>query len=372
MKKKSDLIQAVVFSLFILAFALAFILLPDRDFSEQENRYLTKAPAFSLSSLFSGEFTQRFESYSSDQFPLRDLWIGVKSSVERALGKTENNGVYFCSKDTLITRFEEPNENLLEINLAAVNYLVEKTEAQVYLSLIPGAVSIWADRLPANAPNADQKALIERIYGAVNAETVDVYGTLAAHAEEDIFYRTDHHWTTLGAYYGYTALAKAMGLTPAPKENFSPKVETESFYGTIYSSSGVRWVRPDRIETWVSDEGVTVTNYNDGTARPGVVYDRSKLETKDKYAMFFGGNTPLLTIDTGAVGKPRLLLLRDSYSDSELPFLFNDFSEIHVVDLRYFKQSVLGYIREHDIDTVLINYSLANFTSDNTVFMMGR
>ena len=372
MKKKTNWVQAVVFSLFILVFALLFLILPDREFSEQENRYLTKAPAFSFASLFEGKFTESFESYSSDQFPLRDGWIGLKSAFERALGKTENNGVYFCAEDTIITRFDEPNEALVAANVAAVNGLAEKTEAAVYLSLIPGAVSIWADRLPPNAPNADQAALIGRIYGEVSCGTVDTYAALAAHAEEEIFYRTDHHWTTLGAYYGYTALMEALGLSPAPKESFTPRVESESFYGTVYSSSGVRWVRPDRIETWVSDEGITVTNYDGGQAAPGLVYDRSKLEVKDKYAMFFGGNTPLLTIETGAAGKPKLLLLRDSYSDSELPFLFAHFSEIHVMDLRYYKQSVVKYIEEHGIDTVLVNYSLANFTSDNTVFMMNR
>ncbi len=370
MKKKTNWVQAAVFSLFILVLALLFLILPDREFSEQENRYLTKAPAFSFASLFEGKFTESFESYSSDQFPMRDGWIGLKSAFERALGKTENNGVYFCAKDTIITRFDEPNEMLLESNIAAVNGLAEKTDAAVYLSLIPGAVSIWADRLPANAPNADQAALIGRIYGEVSCGTVDTYAALAAHAEEEIFYRTDHHWTTLGAYYGYAALMEALGLSPAPKESFTPRVESESFYGTVYSSSGVRWVKPDSIQIYVPAGEACLTRYDTAEGTESPVYDMGKLETKDKYSMFLGGNTSRLTIRTGSEGG-KLLVIRDSYADCELPFFFDHYAEIHVLDLRYYRQSVSAYALEGGFDAILVTYSLADFVTDTSVFLMG-
>ena len=372
MKKASSIIQIAVFSVFIVIFSVLSFVLPDRDFSEQENRYLEKQPKFSLSALFSGKFISDFESYTTDQFPLRDGWISLKSRFERSLGKTENNNVFFCSDDTLITRFDEPDAELVQKNIDAVNALTEATDADVYLSLIPGAVSIWSDRLPANAQNCDQRALIESIYARTSADTVDNFPELSGHSDEYIFYRTDHHWTTLGAYYGYCAAAKAMGISAAPLSDFSPERVSDSFYGTVYSSSGVRWVAPDSIDVYVPADGVTVENYSDGKAAEGTVYDYSKLEVKDKYSFFFGGNTPLLKISTGAEGKPKLLVIRDSYSDCELPFFFGDFSEIHVMDLRYYKLKVSDYISENDIDSVLINYSVANFTSDSNVFLLGR
>ena len=371
MKKNANIIQIVIFCAFIAILAVLCLVTPSKEFSEQENRYLDQRPKFSFEDLFSGEFIEDFEGYVTDQFVFRDSWISMKSRFERLLGKTENNGVFFCEDGALISRFDKPDESLLASNINAVNKLASSTDADVYLSIIPGAVSIWADKLPENAVNYDQKALIDDIYSRVNVKTVDNYSALSAHSEEYIYYRTDHHWTSLGAYYGYTALAEAMGFEAKAIDSFSPETVSEEFYGTVYSSSGVRWVEPDSIEIFVPAENVKVTNYPNGKPVEGMVYDKSKLEVKDKYSMFFGGNTPMLEIDTGAEGKPRLLVLRDSYSDSELPFLFDEFSHITVLDLRYYKMSIVEFIETNEIDTVLINYSASNFTSDNTVFRLG-
>jgi hypothetical protein len=143
---------------------------------------------------------------------------------------------------------------------------------------------------------------------------------------------------------------------------------TDSFYGTAYSSSGVRWLGPDRIERWVGAEGVSLFRGPEETPAP--VYAEDKLETKDKYAYFLGGNTPSLIIRTGN-GGGRLLVIRDSYSDCELPFFFAHYGEIHVLDLRYYRQSVQDYVRENRIDRILVNYSLSTFVSDPSVYLMG-
>lgn len=359
------------FCAFIGLLALLRLILPDRSFSENENRYLASSPKLTLSSLLDGSFTARFETYVTDQFPFRDRWIGLKSRLERVSGKTENNNVFFCSGDTLITRFPEPAPQAVAEAAAAVEALRENAPGvKIYLALIPSAAQVWADRLPANADTADQAALIEQVYRSCNVPCVDVAGALAAHSSEAVFYRTDHHWTSLGAYYGYAATADAMGLLPMPLEAYKAETVSSDFYGTVYSSSGVRWVAPDQIQRYVSDEGVRVTRYDDPDGAEGMVYDGAKLELKDQYSYFFGGNTPRLIIETGRSGG-KLLLLRDSYSDSELPFFFEHFSQIHVLDLRYYRQSVQAYLTEHDIDTVLVNYGLSNFVSDPSVFLMG-
>ena len=358
------------FSLFLLAGLALHILLPDREKSENENRYLQQLPKLSWKSLISDSFTKDFEDYITDQFPFRDRWLDLKSRAERLSGKTENNGVFFCREDTLISRFREPSEAEIEKEIEAVNRLGESTEIPVIFTLIPSAAEIWAERLPANADTADQKALIQRIYDAVTVSAVDTGSILAQHAGEPIYYRTDHHWTTLGAYYGYCAAAEALGLTPVPLENYSPRRVSDSFYGTVYSSSGVRWVRPDSIDIYVPEDGVTLIRYDrpEGTESP--VYDLSRLEEKDQYSMFLGGNVSRLTIRTGHDGM-RLLVLRDSYADCELPFFFAHCSEIHVLDLRYFRQSVSGYAAENGFDAILITYSLADFVSDTSVLLMG-
>ena len=370
MKKITQNLAIISFFAFILLFTVLRLALPARSFSENENRYLDQRPKFTFASLFSGKFSKDFESYMTDQFPLRDSWISLKSRAERALGKTENNGVFFGAEDTLLTRMEEPKESSIRAGIEAINALKANTDAQVCLALIPGITEIWKDRLPANAVSADQKAIIDRIYAACDADTADIYSALTEHKEEDIFYRTDHHWTTLGAYYGYCATAEALGLSPAPLSNFSPETVSSDFYGTVFSSSGVRWVEPDSIEIFVPDTGYEIRRYESPEGELVPLYDRSKLETKDKYAMFLGGNTPRLVIKNGS-GSGSLLILRDSYSDCEIPFLLAHYSEIHVLDLRYYRQSVKSYIADHEIDTVLVNYSVSNFVSDLSIFQLG-
>ena len=368
-KNRSPLPVILCFAIFIGAGLLLHLILPDRSYSENENRYLAAAPEFSAKALFSGSFTADFEDYITDQFPFRDSWLDLKSRAERASGKTENNGVFFCREDTLISRFNAPDEGTVEQGIKAVNALREHTDVPVVFALVPSSAAIWADRLPKNANTADQEALIRRIYDGVGGSTADVLGALRPHADEPVYYRTDHHWTTLGAYYGYAVTAAALGLSPAPRNAFTPETVSTSFYGTVYSSSGVRWVEPDSMEIWVPADGVSLVRYDTPEGIHAPVYDRSKLETKDGYAMFLGGNTSRLVIGTGNEGG-KLLVIRDSFADCELPFFFRHYAEIHVLDLRYFRRSVSEYIEENGFDAVLVSYSLADFTTDTSVSLL--
>ena len=313
-----------------------------------------------------------YESYLTDQFVARDFWIAAKAGLELASGKRENNGVYFCAQDTLISRFEEPDPERVTDNLNYVNNLVENVDIPVYFSLIPGKVSVWADRLPEGAPNASEEAVLSQAEGSTQARWIDVDSALRAHAGEEIYYRLDHHWTSLGAYYGYAALMEAMGLEPVPLESYTKTTVSENFNGTTFSTSGVRWMPPDRIDIYVPEEGVTVTAWNGTQSQPGVLYDWSRLEEKDQYSFFLGGNKPLAVVETPHTDAPKLLVIRDSYADSLTPFLTAHFSEIHLFDPRYNKTSVEQYVRDNDIDQVLVLYSVANFVTDSNLFVLAR
>ena len=378
MTKKYCIFITALFCAFIGLFLVANAAAPDREFSQMENRNLEQMPTLSVKNLLSGEFMKDFETYTTDQFVGRDAWIGLKSSTERVLGKKENNNVYFCDQDTLITRFDQPDATKVTENLNYVNTFVENTDIPVTFSLIPTQACIWADRLPEGAPNASQTALLEQAQAAVPGATwADLYTPLMAHKDEDIFYRTDHHWTSLGAYYGYIALADALGYTPVPLETYTQTIRSTEFYGTVFSSSGVRWVKPDTITTYVPDTGITVTSYtydNNGNPveEPRKLYDTSFLSVKDKYSMFLGGNQSLGVVRTPNTDQPKLLILRDSYTDSLVPFLTPHFSEIHLIDLRYYKLSLADYIQQNDIDQVLVLYSVPNFISDSNLFWMTR
>lgn len=376
MSKRASLVQSIIFLAFIFLFFFMNMILPDKDFSEQENRKLAQCPKFTFSSLFSGAFTKNFETYTTDQFAFRDDWITLKAFSELTAGKKENNGVYLCEGETLIEGFEAPDLEQIEANMAALETLSENVDVPVYFSLIPGAAEIWSYKLPPDAPNDSQLEIIEYAYDYADenttVKTVDMYSALRAHAGEYIYYRTDHHWTSLGAYYGYTQLAKAMGFEVSPLSSYTPRRVTDSFYGTVYSSSGFSWVSPDSIDVFVEEDGVEVTNYPSGAPVAGTLYDESFLEKKDKYSFFLGGNTPLLQITTDNVDAPSLLIVRDSYMDSLTPFLLENFSQLHIIDLRYYKTSLAEYIRNHDIDNILVCYSVANFCTDNSIFLLGR
>ena len=373
MNKKALWAEALIFLAFIGAFFILNLVLPDRQFSEQENRYLQMRPEFSFKSLFSGDYTSKFETYTTDQFTFRDEWITLKAASELALGKQENNDVHLCENGTLIEDFKRPENSVLDSNMSALNTLVGNTDAKVYFALIPDKSDLYSSLLPKNAPNDSEKEVIDYCYGQSNATNVDMYSALSAHKDEYIFYRTDHHWTSLGAYYGFSALAESMGLPCPALDSYTDRhIVSEKFYGTTWSSSGFSWVDPDTMETFVNaPEGLKVTSYPQGSPVEGKLYDFSFLEKKDKYSMFMGGNCPMHVIETGNEDKPSLLILRDSYMDSLIPFLLDDFSEIHVLDLRYYRASLKAYIEQNDFDNVLVCYSVSNFCSDSNIFLLG-
>ena len=378
MTKRYAIFITALFCAFIGVFMAANAIAPDREFSPIENRVLQQMPTASVKTVRDGSFMRQFETYLTDQFYGRDTWTAAKAVSERMLGKKENNGVYFCADDTLISRFDAPDPQQLSANLGYVEQFAQNTDVPVYFSLIPGAVRVWADKLPTGAPNADQGTILAQAQAAVpSAQWYDTDSVMMAHKTEDIYYRTDHHWTSLGAYYGYTALADALGFEPVPLDSYTKTVRSEDFYGTIYSSSGVRWVAPDTIETYVPDDGITVTSYtydNKGNPveEPRPLYDTSYLQVKDKYSMFLGGNQSLAVVRTPNTDKPKIAIIRDSYADSLVPFLTPHFSEIHLIDLRYYKLSVADYLAQNQIDTALVLYSVANFSTDTNLLWLPR
>ena len=363
----SQVVTAVLFCVFLAGFGLLHILLPDRTFSPVENRTLSKMPDFSWSALVDGSYTSKLEKYLEDQFPLRDGWMGLKNRYEYLLGKREFHGVYLCG-DRLIHKIEDASR--AEQNIAYLQKLTELTDIPVYLGLIPTAAEVYRDQLPAGAENFDQAAYLEKVRESVpDAVWVDMEKWMDGASGVSLFYRTDHHWTSAGAWHGYAALMEAMGEPFEPLG--PPETVSDDFYGTLYSSSGVHWLAPDTIERYVSGEGVTVENFEKGETHG--LYVDSFLGEKDKYASFLGGNTPLYIIrNPEAASGEKLLVVRDSYSDAMAPFLSQFFAEIHLVDLRYYRTSVAEYARENGMDQIFVCYSVENFVKDMDAVFMGR
>lgn len=363
---------AALFCLFLGGLLACHIALPDRERSEAENRLLAQAPEFSWEGLKDGSFTKAAEEYFADQFPLRDQWTGLKARTEQLLGKREFKGVYLCG-DTLISRVAPPADGLEEKNLSYVSRLAERADVPVYLGLIPSAAEVWRDKLPEGAESWNQTAYIARAAELENVAPIDFRTALTARAGEDIYYRTDHHWTTLGAYYGYAALMEALGRGEevSEPEAFQCRVppHADEFQGTLYSQSGVHWLAPDTIEFWAEEEGLSVTSWRDGSPQEAELYDFARLLTKDKYSAFLGGNQPLCVI-RNPEGTGKLLLIRDSYSDSMAPFLAQHFAEVHLLDPRYYRRSAAEYAEENGIDEIAVVYSVPNFITDRNLVLL--
>lgn len=398
MNRKYSIFITVLFCVFLYGFGIAHFVLPDRDFSEQENRYLTQFTAPTPKNLRSGEFMEKFEKYFNDQFPLRDGWIQLKALSERTLGKQENNGVYLGRDwQTLFARFTRLPEEELAKRLGYVNKLGENLDVPVYFALVPDKSYAYPHLLPANAPDVDDGSTIDwfSVRCGENVTFIDLRWTLgdtcwfgmdsddrgavSPDPKTGDFYRTDHHWTTAGAYGAYLALMEQMGLEASAnfRQDWADQLTpvSDSFYGTTYSASGAGWVRPDTICTMIPEGGlnghVTVTRYPEGEPVESTMYHPDKLEVKDKYSYFLGGNQPLCVIKNPDAAGGKLLVIRDSYSDSLAPFLAEDFREVHLFDLRYNNVSLKKYVEDNGIDQVLVLYSANNFNTDSNLFKLG-
>ncbi len=370
MTKKSNMALVLLFCGFLGAFFLLNLLLPDSDFSPRENRQLQTAPKFTFSALFRGDFTKKMEDYSADQFPFRDRWISAKAAMELLQGKEQNNGVFYCG-ERLLEPFAAPSEQALERRVGWVNGFAEKVGVPVTVSLIPTSAEIYAELLPSGAENDSQAAVIRSVGDMLLTGFTDLSEILSQKKSDYVFYRTDHHWTSLGAWYAYDALGGSLGYTPRALTEYAPEAVSDSFFGTLYSSSGFFWLKDaDVIHSYVPDEGVIVERYD--TAQPTVtgLYDTSALETKDQYRYFLGGNCPRIVVKTGHDDLPSLLIVRDSFADSLLPFLQEHFSEIHLLDLRYYYDSPSAYVESNGIDRVLILLSVDDFCTENNLNLL--
>jgi len=362
---------ALLLLLFIGGGSALNLISQDREFSESEYRMLEQLPTFTLKTLMSGTFASDFEKYVSDQFIYRDIWIGVKTDTDRFTGKRESNGIYLGKDGVLIQNFISPAEEDLQEKVDAIRAFDQATPSlKKYVMLVPTAAALYKDKLPKYAMVGDEEANLGKVRRLLpsNIHFVDVLLALNAERDQPIFYKTDHHWTTEGAYVAYLELCKQMGLTPQRKEDFNIRQATDEFYGSLYSKSGFRHLQPDRIDLYLpkDPENYTVT-YVDEEESTDTLYVMEQLQKKDKYAVFLNGNHAFIHIRTAHPDGKRLLVVKDSYANSFIPFLLKHFSEIDVVDLRYYDGELTSFVNEHDIDDMLLLYNANTFFEDPSI-----
>lgn len=348
------------FCLLLAVSALIGLLMPDRYYSECEKRTLTQKPKFTVANFISGEFSDELEKYLTDQVPLRDGWVTMKTYMELAIGKRESVGVYICKDKYLMDKFTSYSKKQLVANAAALVDLQEKLAAEgisMNTILVPMAAQVLTDKLPAYAPVADYAAILQVLTDA-GVDTTDVLSALVAHSSENIYYRTDHHWTSLGAYYAYCAWR---GIEPNVDE-WTQEVLCDDFYGTTWNKVPLPTVPAEEITAWYKHINRSVS-YNNGQYETDSIYERKYLSGSDQYAVFLNSNQAQTVIEgSGKSGK--LLLIKDSYGNTFSQFPVEDYAEVHVLDLRFFKGDVTEYAKENGITDTLVLYGTQSFVKD--------
>ncbi len=370
--KSLDRVFVILFAALILLVSVLFWAIPDREFSETENKDLTQIPPFTWDALLDGSYTARIADYMADQFPGRDFFIRVKAAAEMALGKMGNNGVILGEGGTLIPRSETVNRENLTKNLSAIAAFTKWCEDHG----VPTTTAVAGrsmDVLHHTLPDFYGSAYSDALWGSLFRDFSDIDLKILplktplherAKAGEYVYYRTDHHWTTLGAYYGTKEILTEMGETIAPIESYTREVVSDAFFGTTWSTAGMSWIAPDTMEyfRFAGDTDFTTTIVDDGTSFAGF-YDRSYLAKKDKYSSFIGGNNALVTVrKNGDADRPTLLLVKDSFGHSAVPFLAQHY-DLLIVDIRYYKKSTAALIDEYGVDRVLVLYNIDSLTA---------
>ena len=348
------------FCLLLAVSALIGLLMPDRYYSEREKRTLTQKPKFTVANFISGEFSDELEKYLTDQVPLRDGWVTMKTYMELAIGKRESVGVYICKDKYLMDKFTSYSKKQLVANAAALVDLQEKLAAEgisMNTILVPMAAQVLTDKLPAYAPVADYAAILQVLTDA-GVDTTDVLSALTAHSSENIYYRTDHQWTSLGAYYAYCAWR---GIEPNVDE-WTQEVLCDDFYGTTWNKVPLPTVPAEEITAWYKHINRSVS-YNNGQYETDSIYERKYLSGSDQYAVFLNSNQAQTVIEgSGKSGK--LLLIKDSYGNTFSQCPVEDYAEVHVLDLRFFKGDVTEYAKENGITDTLVLYGTQSFVKD--------
>lgn len=356
------------FVLFVGIIALLLIFLPKSYFSAEERSVLAAEPTLSPRTLFDGSFEEDAETYVSDHFPLRSGWIGLNSYYNLLSGRRLINGVYVGKNNYIIEEPTEPDQKALEENMAAVRAFVSERGYPASFLAVPAAGYILEEELPAvHLPYHDLEILTNaRVLLGDDVGWIDIVPDLTAEAAvEQVYYRTDHHWTTLGAYIGYLRWAQAENTAPLPVDRFRISYY-DGFRGSTYAKV-LLWNTPaDMIALWEQDGTYTV-EMSDGSEPPEVTdtfYDMEALTSYDPYMVFFGGNHGLMHItNASSEAQGTLLLIKDSFANCFIPFVAPHYKELYVVDPRYYRD-LRSLCDTTAIDEVLFIYSTHNLVTD--------
>ncbi|BBH22962.1 membrane protein [Paenibacillus baekrokdamisoli] len=378
MKSRADRILIGGFVAVLFSMSLLFVILPYRSFSEVENRPLQHIPQLSWANIWSKTFSEETENFITDHFPLRTEWVWAKSVMEQLRLQQENNGVYKGKDGYLFEKFAEPSYKQVQQYTEAVKQFAQAhPEVDMTFLLAPTSSGMYPEKMPWLAPIYSQAKvnafIAEQLKGSLSF--MNGFDTLSSHVAEQLYYRTDHHWTTHGAYLAYAAYARKMGWKPLAESDFTITTVTDSFLGSYHTKSQFAGLKPDSIQAYIPKNPVDTSLYIADTNQTfASLYDFSFLAKKDKYSYFLGGVHALMKItsklDPQTVKQEKLLVIKDSYAHSFIPFLTLHVPEIDVIDIRYYNGSISKYMLENGITKVLFLFNTTTFIDNNAIMKL--
>lgn len=370
--KRSDILTCLLFCGFLAAMLVLYLALPGQSFSEKEKRVLAESPALTWDSLASGEYGDKVETYLADHIPGRDFLVGLNAYYDLFSGRQVTKDVYLADGDRIVEAPVTWNDIQVRKNMNAINKFAETIGQKVDLMIVPSAGFCLQDSVKGLSDPYTDDVIIDGIYGLAGDNVSGVDLTDAFHSAEDVsqlYYRTDHHWTSLGAYLGYQAYMQSLGRDYTAKESFAVTAH-DGFYGSTYSRSGLWLTKSEPVEIWDSGKEFTVTNTETNEAHSGLFYE-DRLNELDKYTVYLDGNHTMVRIQNPeAAGKGKLLVIRDSYANCLGTFLAESYEEVVLVDLRYYKNPVSELFETEEFTDVLVSYSIGNFMTDANVIWL--
>jgi hypothetical protein len=379
LKKKGAIVSIIMiwfFCLVIFGVAGLHFVTKDNSFSESENRVLAQFPKLSVATITDGSFMKDFETYLTDQFPFRDGIISLKTFADRMIGKNEENGVYIGKNGYLFeTQTALDKKHIKQLAEAVKEFRNKHQSLETAFVLVPNSSYVYSEYLPDYLEVESQRKLISDVHKLIDDDSIlwpAAAKILKDNADDtQLYYKTDHHWTTRGAYLLFKEIAISWGLEKDEKsidDKFEFYEISHSFEGTLSSTSGVHDVQ-DTVEICLPEksEGSYVANFESSGDKTASLFFKDKLKQKNHYEVFLGGNYDKVIISTVSTSKRSLLLIKDSYANCMIPMLTPYFSKIVVIDPRYLTDSLDSIIKENDFSHMMYLYNANTLFEDNSL-----
>lgn len=360
------LLLSCIFVFTLIFFVIANFMSLDKDFSEVENRNLQGRPR-----ILSENYTENLNSYVADQFFKRINFISFKSRIELMMGKNKINNVYIGEDNQLFEDFKITSNEDLFNKVSVINeFKKSNTDLNINFMLVPTATSILNDKLPKYSPVDDEIEYIKGVERNLSEDInfITVSDELEQNKDEYIYFKTDHHWTADGAYLGYKSFCEATGIEATNKDEFQSIIASNDFYGSLSSKIGLYGLDKDKLKIYIPNNKNILVNYVTEQKKEASLFNSEKLYNKDKYQVFLDGNHPLIEIESDKNTDKKILIIKDSYANNFIPFLTENYGNVSIIDLRYYKDSVSEYLINNDIKEVLFLYNVNTFNEDDSIF----